>query len=246
MKYTVKQLADLAGVSIRTLHYYDEIGLLVPACYGENGYRYYDEPALFRLQQILFYKELDFGLEEIKEILDRPDFDLVHALQAHRVSLEQKVERLHRLIRTVDSTILYLRGEIDMESEQLFEEFSEEKQKQYEKELRDRLGDKAFEGVIDWNSYTPEQKVKIKAEGGANYRDLLAHMSKGYDSPEVQQIIARWHQHLRYFYEPTTERLLGLAQMYTEHPDFVALYKKMHPDMPQFLRQAIEYYCKDR
>ena len=79
--YTVKQLADLAGVSVRTLHYYDEIGLLEPSYVGENGYRYYEDAELFRLQQILLYRELDLSLAEIREILDAPDFDLVSALQ---------------------------------------------------------------------------------------------------------------------------------------------------------------------
>jgi DNA-binding transcriptional MerR regulator len=80
MDYTVKQLADLAGVSARTLHYYDEIGLLKPAAHGENGYRYYDEAAVLRLQQIMFFRELDFSLNEIKDLIDRPSFDVTSAL----------------------------------------------------------------------------------------------------------------------------------------------------------------------
>jgi DNA-binding transcriptional MerR regulator len=244
MVYTVKQLADLAGISIRTLHYYDEIGLLKPASYGENGYRYYDEPAVLRLQQILFFRELDFSLDEIQNILDWPDFDVLIALQTHKESLRQKAERLNRLINTVDNTILHLKGELEMGQKSFFEGFTEEKQKQYEQQARQRYGDAEVKESTDrWNRYTPEQKEKIKAEGEAIYRDVLANMDKGYDSPEVQQAIARWHQHLRYFYEPSYERLMGLAQLYTEQPDFVATYRKMHPDMPQFLYKAIEFYC---
>jgi DNA-binding transcriptional MerR regulator len=247
MVYTVKQLADLAGVSIRTLHYYDEIGLLKPTSYGENGYRNYDEQAVLRLQQILFFRELDFSLDEIKDILDRPEFDVLNALQAHKEALQQKAVRLNRLINTVDNTILHLKGELEMNQKNFFEGFSEEKQKEYEQEARQRYGDASVQESVDrWNRYTPEQKAKIKAESEAIYRDVLANMDRGYDSAEVQQAIARWHQHLRYFYEPSYERLMGLAQLYTEHPDFVATYQKMHPDMPQFLYKAIEYYCKDK
>ncbi len=244
--YTVKQLSDLAGISPRTLHYYDEIGLLKPASHGDNGYRYYGEDCLPRLQQILFFKELDFSLEEIQTILAQPGFDVVQALQVHRQALLERVERLNRLIQTIDKTTLHLKGHQTMKKKEYFEGFSEEKQKQYEEEIRQKYGEKAFEGVTDWNSYTPEQKTRIKAESEAIYHDLVENMDKGYASPEVQQIIARWHQHLRYFYEPSTERLLGLGQMYTEHPEFAATFRAIHPDLPEFLNQAIQFYCKER
>lgn len=245
MSFTVKQISVLAGVSARTLHYYDEIGLLKPASYGENGYRYYGEPDVLRLQQILFFKELDFNLEEIKTIIDSPEFDVLHALQAHKAALQRRLTRINHLINTVDQTILHLKGKQAMSEKQLFEGFSEEKQKQYEQEIRQRYGERAFDGVTDWNSYSPEQKKKIQAEGQAVYRDLVAQMDKGPASPEVQQIIARWHQHLRYFYEPSVERLLGLADLYNDHPDFIANFQKIHPDLPEFLRQAIRVYCKN-
>jgi MerR family transcriptional regulator, thiopeptide resistance regulator len=243
MAYTVKQLSKLAGVSIRTLHYYDEIGLLKPSAYGDNGYRYYGDEAVPRLQQILFFKELDFPLVEIRSILSSPDFDLLPALEKHRVSLQRRVARLERLIITIDKTTQHMKGKQEMKQEEYFEGFSEEKQQQYEQEIRQRYGEQALEGVTDWNSYTPDQKARIRAESEKIYRDLVANMDKGYASPEVQAIIARWHQHLRYFYEPSVERLRGLGQMYTEHPDFVATFTRMHPDLPNFLQQAIEYYC---
>ena len=244
--YTVKQLSDLAGITPRTLHFYDEIGLLKPVAHGDNGYRYYGEEALPRLQQILFFKELDFSLDEIRAVMAKPGFDVLHALQVHRQALQERVERLNRLIQTIDKTTLHLKGQQTMKKKEYFAGFSEEKQKQYEEEIRQRYGEKAFEGVTDWNSYTPEQKARIKAENEAIYHDLVENMDKGYTSPEVQQIIARWRQHLRYFYEPSTERLLGLGQMYTEHPEFVATFRAMHPDLPEFLNKAIQYYCKDR
>src|SRR5690349_16977752 len=114
MDLTVKRLSRLAGVSVRTLHFYDEIGLLRPARVGANGYRYYGQTALLRLQQILFYKELGLSLEEIAEVLDRPGFDVAAALLEHRRALEQRLGRLHRLIATVDQTIAYLKGDTVM------------------------------------------------------------------------------------------------------------------------------------
>ncbi|MBN1313549.1 MAG: MerR family transcriptional regulator, partial [Anaerolineae bacterium] len=114
MVYTVKQLADLAGVSVRALHYYDEIGLLKPSSVGENNYRYYDDVSLFRLQQILFFREMDLGLLQIKEIIEDPDFDLVAALQSHRYALQERIDRLQTLINTIDATIMHLIGEVNM------------------------------------------------------------------------------------------------------------------------------------
>jgi DNA-binding transcriptional MerR regulator len=243
MVYSVKKLGDLAGVSVRTLHYYDEIGLLKPANIGENGYRYYDEEAALKLQQIMFFKELNFSLDEIREMIDSPDFDLLKALETHKSALMQRLSRLSTLINTVDQTILYLNGQANIEQAGLFAGFPEAKQRQYEQEIRDRFGEKAFEGVTDWNAYSKAEKAQIRAEGEAIYRDLVANITQSPDSPAVQSIIKRWHDHLRYFYEPSIERLRGLADLYNEHPDFLKNFKKLHPDLPEFMRKAIVHYC---
>jgi hypothetical protein len=131
-----------------------------------------------------------------------------------------------------------------MPKKDFFIGFSEENQKQYEEEIRQRFGEKAFDGVRDWNSYSAEQRTAIQAESEAIYHDLVDQISQGFDSPEVQKIIDRWHQHLRYFYEPSIERLRGLGKMYIEHPDFAAKFRAMHPDLPEFLDLAIQYYCR--
>ena len=134
MVYTVKQLADLAGVSRRTLHYYDEIDLLKPSEKADNGYRYYDDAAVLRLQQILFFRELGLSLDEIGTAVDAPDFDILQALQTHRQALEQKAKRLDSLIQTIDKTIDHLEGNIEMSTNEFFTGFDEETQKAYEKE----------------------------------------------------------------------------------------------------------------
>jgi DNA-binding transcriptional MerR regulator len=244
MVYTVKQLAELAGVSVRTLHYYDEIDLLKPSSVGENGYRYYADDEVLRLQQILFFRELDFSLQAIRTILDDPAFDVVAALHAHRQALEDRVRRLQTLIQTVDSTILHLMGEVDMSKKKLFAGFSAEEEERYHQEAREQYGaDEVDASYQRWNRYTPQQKEQIMAEGQAIYTDVIALMDQGADSPEVQQVIARWHQHLRYFYEPTVERLRGLGQLYVDHPDFARNFREMHPDLPEFMRAAITHYC---
>src|SRR5882724_5981536 len=124
MAYTVKQVAAMSDVSVRTLHFYDETGLLKPAYYKANGYRIYEEPQLFTLQQILFYRELGFELKQIKRILGRADFEKLESLQSHREVLQKNLERTRTLIETIDKTVKHLRGTEKMRSEELFRGFS--------------------------------------------------------------------------------------------------------------------------
>jgi DNA-binding transcriptional MerR regulator/quercetin dioxygenase-like cupin family protein len=124
MAYTVKQVAAMSGVSVRTLHFYDEAGLLKPAYVGANGYRFYEEPQLLALQQILFYRELEFELKQIKEILQRGDFEKIAALESHRQALQEKCVRTQSLVETIDKTIAHLKGQKKMQTEEMFVGFS--------------------------------------------------------------------------------------------------------------------------
>lgn len=246
--YTVKQLSELADVTVRTLHYYDQIDLLQPSQVGTNGYRYYDDDALMRLQQILFYREIGLELMQIKDILDSPKFNLVEALRSHRTMLEQKVSRLSNLIHTIDSTISHLSGEFEMNKKHLFSAFSEEKQKEYEREARLQWGPENVNPSIQkWNNYTETQKESIMQEGGEVYLDMVKAMIAGKtaQSAEVQDILARWHNHIRHFYEPTLDILRGLGQMYNTHPEFMAFFQKIHPDLPAYLEETITQYVDD-
>lgn len=243
--YTVSQLATVAGVSPRTLRYYDQIGLLQPRRQPGNGYRAYDEPAMLRLQQILFLRELDLSLDEIRTALGRPDFDLVRALEAHRVALRARQERLARLVATVERTLQHLKGELEMEDRQLFEAFDEAKQAEYEEQARQQYGeDQVRESQRRWASYSKEQKEAIGQESNAVYREILAAMPLGPESAPAQAGVAHWHQHLRYFYEPTVEVLLGLGDLYNDQPEFAANFRRIHPNLASFLRQAIQVYCR--
>jgi DNA-binding transcriptional MerR regulator len=244
MRYTVKQLSDLAGVSPRTLHYYDEIGLLKPASVGENGYRYYGEQGALRLQQILFYRELDVSLSEIRSILDRPGFDVLLALEAHRHALQDRAARLSGLIDTIDRTMSHLKGEQVMSTGDLFVGFDEETQRAYEAEASQMWGEKIVkDSRRRWDSYSKEKQTAILTEAGEIYRALMTHMGDDPGSPQVQTGVAAWHQNLRNFYEPTVEVLRGLGHAYSQDPRFRATFTKMHPDLPEFLTAAIEHYC---
>lgn len=124
MPYTVNKLAKLSGISIRTLRFYDAIGLLKPAYYGDNNYRYYEEEQVMLLQQILFYRELNFSLNDIQRIISSDDFNKIDALISHKQILAQSLDRTKQLIKTIDQTIAHLRGKITMRDEELFVGFA--------------------------------------------------------------------------------------------------------------------------
>ncbi len=245
--YTVKQLAKLAGVSVRTLHYYDEIGLLKPSSVGGNGYRHYEEEALLKLQQILFYRELELSLDEIKTVVGRPDFDVMSALQSHREALQGRVKRLKRLLQTVDKTIDHLKGNETMSAKGLFEGFSEEEQEKYALEAEQMYDPETVRASNrKWKATPPAQKERILAEGKAIYSDLAKAMPKGAASPEVQAVIARWHQNMQNFWSPNDEQLLGLADLYNDDPRFKANYDKVDPKLAEFMREAVKVYVEER
>ena len=247
MRYTVKQLSDLAGVTIRTLHYYDEIGLLKPSSYGENGYRYYGDESLLRLQQILFYRELDLPLEQVKQIMGSPDFDLMSALESHKEELRKRIAQMERLIATVDDTILHLKGRKEMSKRQFFEAFSDEQQAEYEKEAMQMYDPATVKAANKkWKNYTAAEKQRIGDEGNAVYEHLLLAMPKGASSPEAQAGVERWRRHLEYFWVPNDDQLLGLVDRYNIDPRFKANFDKIDPKLAEFMRDAVKVYVSAR
>ncbi|HEX6270041.1 MAG TPA: MerR family transcriptional regulator [Anaerolineales bacterium] len=241
--FTVKQLSKLAGVTPRTLHHYDAIGLLKPSRVGDNGYRYYGEEALLRLQQILFYRELDIPLDDIKKIMGHRDFDVLGALQSHKDALEKQVRRLNRLIHTVDNTINHLKGNDIMNEKEYFEGFSEEEQEKYALEAEQMYDPETVrESNRKWKAYSAAKKEVILQEGKAIYVDLIAAMPKGADSPEVQGIVERWRKHMDYFWTPSLDQLLALANRYNDDPRFKAHFDKMHSQLAEFMREAVKVY----
>jgi DNA-binding transcriptional MerR regulator len=244
---TVKQLSKLAGVTPRTLHHYDQIGLLKPSRVGENGYRYYGEESVLRLQQILFYRELGIPLEDIKKIMGRRDFDVMGALRSHREALQKQVARLNRLINTVDNTINHLKGNMTMSDKAYFEGFSEEEQEKYALEAAELYGAESVrESNRKWKAYPAAKKEAIMAEGKAVYTDMITAMPKGAASRDVQYIVERWRKHLEYFWTPNLDQLLALATGYNDDPRFKANFDKMHPGLAEFMREAVTIYVANQ
>ncbi|MCZ4721566.1 MerR family transcriptional regulator [Legionella pneumophila] len=246
MAYTINQLAKLSGVSTRTLRFYDEIGLLAPAFYGDNQYRYYKEEQLLMLQQILFFRELGFPLNDIQRILSSDDFDKIESLKKHKSMLQSSLERTATLIRTIDKTIQHLRGKHKMSNEELYYGFDSEKQKQYEKEL-------VKEGVVsqEWmnnykkkiNKWTQEDKEKFIQEGKEINEALILAINKKLNpsSPEVQAIIGKHHAWVGW--NPTKEGYIGLSQRYLT-PEFRIFYEKQHPELLEFIVEAMRLYAE--
>jgi DNA-binding transcriptional MerR regulator len=247
MVYTIKKLADLAGVSVRTLHYYDEVELLKPQSRSESGYRYYGEEAVVRLQQIMFFRELGFGLEEIGKIISNPDFDVLEALQSHRTLLTKKAERINKLLTTVDKTIQKLKGDLKMQIKEYYQGFSDEQIEKYREEVRQRWGEKALqESEKRVTKMGKERFSMLQAEGGKIFQSIGENMSKGYDSSIIQAQVAKWRQWLENFHHYSDEAVLGLGQFYSQDMEFAKFFRKIHKDLPEFLTKAIEYYCSHK
>lgn len=244
---TVKQLSLVAGVTPRTLHHYDDIGLLKPSRVGDNGYRYYGEEALLKLQQILFYRELDFPLDDIKKIMGRRDFDVLGALHSHKEALQKQAARLNRLLATVDNTINHLKGEKIMSQKSYFEGFTEEEQEKYALEAEKIYGTETVRASNKkWKGYSEAKKETIMAEGSAVYKDMITAMPKGASSAEVQLIVERWRKHMDYFWTPNLDQLLGLANGYNIDPKFKANFDKMNPKLAEFMLDAVKVYVKNK
>lgn len=250
MSYTVKKLATLSGVSARTLHWYDEIGLLKPAYYGANGYRYYKQEQLLLLQQVLFFRELGFPLNDIQKMLTSSDFDKVRALYAHKQTLEESVSRTQELIRTIDKTILHLKGEQTMEDKELYAGFDMEKQKEYETFLAKYHGTVAEDLIHESKKRTKEWDKNdwddIKHEGNEIYKALEVCINEGLTprSDEVQAIVHKHYHMIERFYDVSKDVYMGLAQLYCEHPDFRKYYEAHHPKMAEFLAEAMRVYAQ--
>jgi DNA-binding transcriptional MerR regulator len=242
--YTIKEIAELAGVTTRTLRYYDQIGLLPPAEIGGNSYRYYNQDSLLKLQQILFFRELDVPLNEIQQIMNQPDFNLESALLDHRARLQKRSQRLETLITTIDQTIANLQGDRKMTAEELFEGFDES---QYDGEVQERWGDswQYAESEEKWTSYSKEEKAAIKAEGERLTVAMVSeNPSAAPDDPGVQAAIAEYHAYInQYFYSCDLAQLRGLADMWASDPRFSANYDQVRPGGAAFVREAVHIYC---
>jgi len=244
MAYTVGEVARLAHVSVRALHHYDEIGLLEPSQRSDAGYRLYSDDDLVRLQQILLYRELDFALEEIAQVLQDPDFDPLDALVAQRQLVSDKLKRDQTLLALLDKTIMAMEGGIRLSKEEMFEVFGDFDPAEYEDEVKERWGDTdAYkESARRTKRYRKEDWAQMKAEQEANGARMIELIASGVapDDPramdvaeEARLLIDRW------FYPLSREMHVGLAEMYLADPRFTATYEKMHEGLAQWWHDAI-------
>lgn len=249
MEYTVQKLAQLAGVSSRTLRYYDEIGILKPARINSSGYRIYGEKEVDRLQQILFYRELGVNLETIKDIMTSPSYDGAKALKEHREQLLEKRKQLDLLIMNVEKSIASTEGRINMSNKEKFEGFKkkmvEENEQKYGKEIREKYGEetvnKSNAKLLNMSEADYEAVTKLEAQ----VKETLAEAFKtGDPASEIAQKAADLHkQWLTYYWaEYSKEAHAGLAQMYVDDERFTAYYDKEQPGTAEFLRDAIHIY----
>ncbi len=251
MEYTINKLAKLAGISTRTLRYYDELGLLSPIRLSSNGYRIYGQKEVDLLQQILFYRELGLPLEEIKNIIWSKDYDGIAALQGHLSALKAKKEQIELLISNVEKTIASAKGEIIMSDQEKFEGFKrklvEDNEGRYGAEIRAKYGD----DVIDRSNakikgLTKEQYAELEKLSAEVNETLKAAFAEGDPAGELAQKACELHKKwLCYLWDHySKEAHIGLAQMYVDDPRFTAYYDKIAVGCAEFLRDAILIYCR--
>jgi DNA-binding transcriptional MerR regulator len=252
---TVKQLAAISGVTVRTLHHYDEIGLLKPASVGANGYRYYGRKEILRLQAILFHRELGVPLSAIAELLDLDGENQIGVLRQHREKLAAERERYAVLIETIDRTIADLQGERFMASADLYKGFSPEKQAGYEAWLIERYGEPMRQGIESAKAaqarMSPAERQAFQETQGKELQELEAALAgalrNGVDpgSDGVDLLISRHRAWVSAMWgRPCpVERYSGLADLYLAHPDFVARYERIEKGFAEYLVSAMKLHA---
>lgn len=249
MGYTVKKVAEMSGVSVRTLHFYDEVGLLKPAYHGANGYRFYEEAQLLTLQQILFYRTLGFELKQIKRVLGRPDFDKVAALKSHRKVLQKNLSDTRKLIETIDKTIKHLKGTRKMKGQEMFVGFNPKEQAKHEQYLIDRFGEGMKEGIAQSKARVKDWTKDDWQKSGEAFDGIckdLVKLMKGKrpaDSAEAQEVIRRHHRWLKQFWTPNRESYSGHSQLIVDS-DLRKAYEAYDPGLPEFTAAAIKAFAE--
>jgi len=252
--YSVKQLAKLAGVSIRTLHLYDEMGLLKPSTRTEARYRLYGEKELLRLQQILFYKELDFPLQEIGNILNDPDFDLLTALESHKAVLNLRSKRIATLIVTIDKTIKTLKkGGTMLKPEELYEGLPKETAKAYRNEAIQKYGASAVnQSEHQLRKMSKEQLAKLSSEQKEVKAKLASLIHEDPANDKVQQEVARHYEIIRKFWgthgstDSQAKSYIGLGQLYVNDERFMMCDGIPQPESALFFSKAMSYFAKTK
>lgn len=239
MKMQINEFAKLTGVSVRTLHYYDEIGLLTPAEVDEwTGYRFYDENSLEKMQQIMFYRELDFSLKSIIEILSSPDYDKQKALDEQKKLLILKKERLEKLISAIDSA---------KKGQNIMNAFDNAKFENYKNEVKEKWGNTEAYKEYSQKGYTKDNFNALGEGLERILEEFAICMNSGatFDSVDAQKLVEKLQNYItENFYACTNEILAGLGQMYVADERFKNNIDKHSIGTAEFVSKAIEYYCE--
>lgn len=251
MEYTINQLAKLAGVSARTLRYYDEIELLKPVRINSSGYRIYGAAQVDRLQQILFYKALNVPLDQVASLLKDPAFDAISALKQHHQALLMRREQLDQLILTVERTIQAKKGDLDMTDSDKFEGFKkqllDDNEQQYGQVVRGKYGEEAYEASYKAFKHMTEQEYHQMNQLGEEILESLTALlsdQAAFDpaSKEAQAVAIKHQQWITMAWgKYSPEAHLGLVEMYTQDPQFTAYYDKSGEGATQLLKASVEY-----
>jgi DNA-binding transcriptional MerR regulator len=241
---TVGAIARMAGITVRTLHHYDEVGLVVPGARTAAGYRLYGPAEVARLQEVLFFRELGFGLDEIAEIVARPDYDRASALARQRELLAARADRLHTMITAVDDAIDAEKRGTRMSDEEMLSVFGAFDPAEYEEEARERWSDsEAYrDSVRRTAGYSAEDWERLGEEATEINDAFLALMAAGEpaDGAEAMAVAQRHREHIStWFYECTPEIHAGLGRMYVADPRFTANIDAAGEGLAAYLSAAI-------
>jgi DNA-binding transcriptional MerR regulator len=244
MSWTVGDVARLAGVTVRALHHYDEIGLLSPGGRTASGHRRYDQADLQRLQQLLFYRELGFGLDQVAAMLDQPDADPIEQLTRQHALLEERAARLRAMADAVVRTIHARRTGINLTPEEMFAVFGDFDPTQYADEAEERWGDtEAYrQSTARTSTYTEDDWTRLQAEAAEVNDRFAAAMAAGLpaDSAEAMEAAEAHRQQIsRNFYDCGYDIHRGLAQMYVTDERFTKKYEDVAPGLAQYVHDAV-------
>ena len=253
MEYSIKKLAEMAGLTSRTLRYYDTIQLLKPKRIHSSGYRIYGEEEINRLQQILFFREFEIPLEDIKSYLDDPDFDYTEALTQHRQQLLARRDRLEKLLETLDMTLENIKGETNMTDKQKFEGFKQQQladnEAKYGKEIRNAYGAETIQKANNqFENLTEKQYTDMQATADMILTNLKEAVKTSNPASEATQEIAKLHKYWLSFTWPAYSKAAhrGLAEMYIADQRFTKYYDEPAGEgAAQFLRDAIHIFAAE-
>ncbi|WP_142688483.1 MerR family transcriptional regulator [Chitinophaga polysaccharea] len=247
--YAVNKLAKLAGVSVRTLHYYDQIGLLTPSVRTAAGYRLYGETELLRLQQILFYRELDVELKDIGNILDDPEFDLVHALESHRQMLLSKKSRIETLVATVEKTIFHLKNKVNMNVEDLYAGLPKEQAEAWRREAKEKWPDQVAHAEKQLLTMDMDSYQQLQEGFKANWEKLALLSGQDPATEQVQrEIDVHYHYILKFWGKAgnQAEAYKGLGDLLANDERYTQVNGVTKPAFGKFMQQAIHIYVERR